>query len=158
MAILNNINLTSSMLARMSTLEQLGMSEQEKYEFFVLRQSEQQELINSGMMENPEVQMELVVEYRDCATFVRSSMERNEKLRVQNLNAMQYAKEFSATTVGDLMHLLEELQSRWTDEDTRYVGALKSLPLCVKDDCGISLGKMKLAPEHGLVALVPDSE
>lgn len=152
MAILNTINVTATMLARIGTLDQLGFSEREKYEFFDARWVEQQNLIDSGKLENPEVQMELVHEYKECARFVRDSMERNEMLRVQNLNAMQYANETNALTVGELMDMLNTLQSKWTHEDVEFLGELNDQPLCVGSGKGITKSNFKLIPEHGLVA------
>lgn len=152
MAIQNNVSVTATMLARIGTLEQMGLSEHEQYEFFVARWEEQQALVESGKLENPEVQQELIHEYKECSRFVHQCIRRNEMLRMQNLNAAQYASETNALTVGELMNMLNTLQQKWSEEDVEFLGELKDMPLCVGSGKGITKSNFKLMAEHGLVA------
>lgn len=153
MAILNAlVRATPTVIARVSTLESVGMSLSESREHFKKLRADARHQAGSDDMYKAQLGRELLDEYDTCIEYIDECLVIRKKEEISKMNAMQYAAEFNALTVGELMHMLEELQSRWTDEDTEFLGELKNMPVCVGNGKGITKSNFKLIPEHGLVA------
>lgn len=104
--------------------------------------------------ENPRTRTEINF-LEACLKEIRmymSSLQDKAVAEETSLNSLQYAHHTTATTVGELISMLLQLESKWTEQDIAYLGEFRDQPIAMDSDKGIhSQCKAQYCAAFGLI-------